>query len=121
MSILRQIIGLFLIFLAWLNPLNLEPKFRIVLFILGFDMITLIVKVVVFGIDYFIGLGIGWALFLLVIVELITKFLLVKFFLDLILKPLVIFAILILSNLSLEIAIIVAGIDLLLNMTKKWI
>ncbi|MDI6826528.1 MAG: hypothetical protein QMD36_05100 [Candidatus Aenigmarchaeota archaeon] len=121
MGLLRQTIGLALIVLAWFDPLNLGIKFRIVLFILGFDMVSLLVKFVVFGIDYFLGIGIGWILLLLVAAEIVTKFLFVKSFLDSVLKPLAVFVILILSNLGLEIAIIVAGIDLLLNMTKKWL
>jgi hypothetical protein len=121
MNILRQVIGLTLITIAWFNPLSLGESFRIVLFILGFDMISLLVKFIVFGIDYFLGIGIGWVLILSIIADLVTKFLFVKSYLDLALKPLAVFAILYLSNLGLEIAIIVAGIDLLLNMTKKWI
>jgi hypothetical protein len=121
MNLLRQAIGLALIILAWLDPLNLGINFRIVLFILGFDMVSLLVKFLVFGLDYFLGIGIGWTLLLLIAAEIITKFLFVKSLIDLIIKPLAVFAILILSNLSVEIAIIVAVIDLLLNMTKKWI
>jgi hypothetical protein len=121
MGILRQVIGLALIIIAWLNPMNLGENFRIVLFILGFDMISLLVKFVAFGIDYFLGMDIGWVLILSIIADIVTKFFFAKSFLDLVLKPLAVFAILYLSNLSLEIAIIVAGIDLLLNMTKKWI
>jgi len=120
MKLLKEVIGLALIFLAWLDPLKIGTSFRIILFILGFDMVSLLVKFLVFGIDYFLGIGIGWTLLLLIAAEIITKFLLMKSLIDLIIKPLAVFAILILSNLSLEIAIIVAGIDLLLNMTKKW-
>jgi hypothetical protein len=121
MNILRQVIGLVLIIIAWVNPLNLGENFRIILFILGFDMIFLFIKFLVFGIDYFLGIGIGWFLIFSIIAEVVTKFFFAKSFLGLLLKPLAVFAILYLSNLSLEIAIIVAGIDLLLNMTKKWI
>ena len=121
MGILRQVIGLALIIIAWINPLNLGENFRIVLFILGFDMISLFIKFLVFGIDYFLGIGIGWILIISIIADVVTKFFLVKSFLDLIVKPLAVFAILYLSNVSFEIAVIVAGIDLLLNMTKKWI
>jgi hypothetical protein len=121
MDLLRQVIGLALIIVAWIDPLSLGESFRIVFFILGFDMISLLVKFLTFGIDYFLGIGIGWVLILSIISDIVTRFFFAKSFLDLILKPLAVFAILYLSNLSLEIAIIVAGIDLLLNMTKKWV
>ena len=121
MRLLRQVIGLALIITAWINPLSLGENFRIVLFILGFDMISLIVKILAFVMNYFIGIGIGWILILSILADVVTKFLFKKSFLGLVLNPLAVFAILYLSNLGLEIAIIVAGIDLILNMTKKWV
>lgn len=121
MNILREVSGFALILLAWFNPLGLSLSTQIVFFVLGFDMISLPVKVLVFTGDYFLGLGIGWVLMLLVIAEIVTRFLIVNFLFSLIIKPLVVFVVLYLSGLSFEIAIIVAGIDLLLNMTKKWI
>jgi len=121
MDILRQVIGLALIVIAWVNPFSLAESFRMILFILGFDMITFLFKFVALGIDYFLGLGIGLLLTMSILADVVTKFFFPKSFLDLILKPLAVFFILYLSNLGLEISIIVAGIDLLLNITKKWI
>ena len=121
MKLLREVIGLALIIIAWVDPLNLQDNIRMVFFILGFDMISLFIKFIAFGIDYFVGLGIGLVLIFSILAEIITKFFFSKSLLSLVLKPLAVFAILYLSNLSLEIAIIVAGIDLLLNMTKKWV
>ena len=121
MNLIRETIGLILIFLAWVDPFNFSFPIRIALFILGFDMISWILKLLIFGIDYFIGFGIGWVLLILLAVELITTFLLMRFVFDLILKPAAVFLALYLSNVSFEIALIAAGIDVILNLTKKWI
>ena len=126
MNILRQTIGLALIVIAWIDPFSLSLPFRIVLFVLGFDMLSLIIKVCVFVAEYLLGhffgfgIGIGWILILLVIAEVITNFLLFKWVIDLIIKPITVFVILFYNGIIWEAAIIVAGIDLLLNVTKKW-
>lgn len=126
MNILRQTIGLALIVLAWIDPFSLGLPFRIVLFVLGFDMLSLMIKVGIFIAEYLLshffgfGVGIGWVLILLLIAEVITRFLFLKWIVDLIIKPVVVFVILFYSGIIWEAAIIVAGIDLLLNLTKKW-
>ena len=125
MNILRLTIGLILIVLAWFDPFNFGLSFRIVLFVLGFDMLSLVIKIGIFIVDYLlsyylVGVGIGWMLILLLIAEVITKFLFLKWIVDLIVKPVVVFVILFYNGIIWEAAIIVAGIDLLLNLTKKW-
>jgi hypothetical protein len=126
MNILRQTIGLVLIIIAWLNPFGFGLPFRIVFFVLGFDMLSLVIKIGVFFVEYLLnyffdfGVGIGWILILLVIAEIITKFLLFKWVIDLIIKPVAVFVILFYTGIIWEAAVIVAGIDLLLNLTKKW-
>ena len=126
MNIIRQTIGLALIILAWIDPFSLGLPFRIVLFVLGFDMLSLIIKVGIFIAEYLLshffglGVGIGWVLILLVIAELVTRFLFLKWIVDLVIKPVAVFVILFYSGIIWEAAIIVAGIDLLLNLTKKW-
>jgi len=126
MNILRQTIGLVLIVIAWIDPFSLGLPFRIVLFVLGFDMLSLIIKFGIFIAEYLLsrffgfGVGIGWVLILLVIAELVTRFLFLKSIVDLIIKPLAVFVILFYSGIMWEAAIVVAGIDLLLNLTKKW-
>jgi len=126
MNILRETIGLVLILFAWFNPFSLGLVFRVVFFVLGFDMLSLITKFGIFFAEYLmshffgLGIGIGWVLILLLIAELITKFLFLKWIVDLIIKPVSVFVILLYSGIILEAAIIVAGIDLLLNLTKKW-
>ena len=92
MNILRQTIGLVLIILAWVDPFSLGMPFRIVLFVLGFDMLSLMIKVGIFISEYLLsyffgfGVGIGWILILLLIAELVTKFLFFKWIIDLIIK-----------------------------------
>jgi len=126
MNILRQTIGLVLIVIAWIDPFSLGLPFRIVLFVLGFDMLSLVIKLGIFIVEYLLshyfgsGVGIGWFLILLLIAELMTKFLLFKWIVDLIIKPVLVFVILFYNGIIWEAAIIVAGIDLLLNLTKKW-
>jgi len=126
MNILRQTIGLILIVIAWIDPFSLGLPFRIVLFVLGFDMLSLVIKVGIFIVEYVLshyfgfGVGIGWFLILLLVAELMTKFLLFKWIVDLIIKPVLVFVILFYNGIIWEAAIIVAGIDLLLNLTKKW-
>lgn len=126
MNIVRQTIGLALIVIAWIDPFSLGLPFRIVLFVLGFDMLSLIIKIGIFIAEYLLsyffefGVGIGWVLILLIIAEVVTKFLFFKWIIDLIIKPVAVFVILFYSGIIWEAAIIVAGIDLLLNLTKKW-
>ena len=120
MGIFRQLIGLALIIIAWFNFLGLGDIARIVVFIIGFDMLNLFSKILVFGVDYFIGLsGLGLILGLIVLVEAVATLLFLGKFLNYILKPLAVFIILFTNGIALEIAVIVAGIDLLLNMTKR--
>ena len=120
MGIFRQFIGLVLIIIAWFNFLDLGDIARIIVFIIGFDMLNLFSKILVFGVDYFIGLsGLGLILGLIVLVEVLATLLFLGKFLNYILKPFAVFIILFTNGIALEIAIIVAGIDLLLNMTKR--
>ncbi len=119
---LRQVIGLALIVLAWFNPLGLDVTLQAVLFILGFDMTSLWVKIGVFLLDFFLDFStLGIPLVLLVVAEVVSRFILVGYLVDYILKPVAVFAIIYLNGFGIEIAIIVAGIDLLLNMGKKWL
>ncbi len=122
MGILKQTIGLALIVLAWIDPLELGMTFRMLLFILGFDLVHLIPKIIVFVADYVYDLsGLGWMLLLLIGAESALELLKLKSFINLIVKPLVVFSIIYLNELGLELAVIVAGIDLLLNIGKKYI
>ncbi len=122
MDILKQTIGLALIILAWLDPLELGMTFQVLLFILGFDLVHLIPKVIIFMLDYFYDLsGLGWMLLLLIGVESALELLKIKSFINLVAKPLVVFLIIYFNNLGLELAVIIAGIDLLLNIGKKYI
>jgi len=122
MNILKQILGVALISLAWFDPLGVNMSFRILLFILGFDLMSLLPKLVIFILDYVFELStLGWSLLLLICVETMLELLKLKPLVNLIIKPLVVFLIVYMNNLSLEFSVIIAGIDLLLNLTKKYV
>lgn len=117
MNILKESIGIALVVLAWFDPLQLGTPFKILFFILGFDLLSLFPKIGIFLIDYFLVLsGLGWMLLFLVIAECIVELLLVGKLINLTVKPLAVFAIIYMNNFGLELALIVAGIDLLLNL-----
>ena len=116
MGFLREIIGFVLVFVAWFDPLGLDLMIRVLIFILGFDLMSLVPKVGVFVLDYFIGFGyLGFTLLILLVIEVITTFLLIGIIIKLILKPLAVFGISFLYF-GLQPALILAGIDLLLNL-----
>lgn len=116
MKLLREMVGFALIFLAWFNPLELEAMTRILIFILGFDAMSMAPKIGIFIIDYFFGFAwLGWTLLILVGAEAIATFLpLAEKIVKLVIKPIGVFAVSFLAF-GLQPALIVAGIDLLLN------
>jgi hypothetical protein len=125
MGFLREAIGFTLIFLAWYNPFNLNQVLLISIFILGFDAMSLVPKSILF-VGYhlfpFLGLYLGylsWALILLVCVELIILILKIQKPINLLIKPLAVFITAYLAVKDFQLALIVAGIDLLLNLTHK--
>ena len=118
--VFRQLFGIALILIAWFNYFALGDTMRIVAFVIGFDLLTLFPKFLIFGLDYFIGLsGLGWILILSIIAELIAKMIFLGKFINYILKPAAIFIILYTNGITLDVSAIVAGLDLLINMTKK--
>jgi len=119
-SLLRQLLGLILIILAWIDPFMLGEDFQILAFILGFDIMTLIPKVIIFGIDYFWDIS-GYGLFLLIQVaqDIIFDFFLVGKFIEIIIKPAVVFLIVILNGFGFWLAAIAAVLDFILNWQKK--
>lgn len=122
MNILRQLIGLLLIVLAWVDPFQLGVNFRVLFFILGFDLMNLFFKIILFVGDLFLEIsGLGWLLVILLGVEILIYLFDLKTIFGLIAKPLVVFGIIYLNGLGTELGIIVAGIDLLLNYSKKYI
>jgi hypothetical protein len=122
MSLLREIIGFFFIILAWSGPFGMGVEFQILFFILGFDFMSLIPKIVVFALDFLLGLsGIGIFMLAIIVIEAAMQLLALKPIIGYILKPLAVFMILYVNGIAIAIAFIVAGVDLLLNMSKKYI
>lgn len=119
-SFTRQIIGLILIFLSWLDPFQFGQDFQIVAFILGFDIMTIIPKVIIFGIDYFWDIS-GYGLFLLIqlIEDLIFHFFTLGRIIELVTKPAIIFVIIFINGFGFWLALLIAGIDFLLNFQNK--
>jgi len=116
MGVIRELIGIALVVVAWFDPLHLDLTMRILIFILGFDTMSLIPKIGVFILDYFLGFAwLGWTLLILLATEIISSFLIIGKIVRLIVKPVAVFAVAFLA-LGLQPALIVAGIDLLLNL-----
>jgi len=116
MRFLREIVGFALIALTWFDPFGLDIMIRILVFILGFDLMSIIPKIGIFVVDYIFGFAwLGWSLLILVAAELIAKFLIVGKIIKLIVKPLAVFIVSFLA-LGFQPALIVAAIDLLLNL-----
>jgi hypothetical protein len=122
MNILKQLIGLLLITLAWIDPFSLGVNYQVLFFIIGFDLMHIIPKVIIFLADLFLDIsGLGWLLIILLGVEFLIYVFKLKTLVGLFVKPLVVFGIIYLNGLGWELGVIVAGIDLLLNYSKKYI
>jgi hypothetical protein len=116
--------GLFLALFAWFNPLGLDILIRVALFILGFDMIEMPAKLAVFALNFFFpvfgdAFGIfSWTLLFLFMSELIIAVIEVERPYRMFVKPVAAFATAFLS-LGLQPALIIAGVDLVINLTQK--
>jgi len=122
MSLIRDAIGLVLVLLAWFNPFNFGLPIQIVLFVIGFDAIGIVFKLLMFVLNFFFpmlgepGNFLVWTLLLLMGAEVAVS-LLEKFsFLIRIAKPLIVFATIFFGMNNFQLALIVAGIDLILNL-----
>jgi hypothetical protein len=114
---LSEVVGLILIVVAWFNFFNFSLPARILLFILGFDMTGLAFKIGVFALSYFFLpflSTLAWALLLLTAVEVISSFLLIGL-LGKVIKSIAVFFIGYFV-VGIEFALILAVIDLLLNL-----
>ncbi|MHC4751284.1 MAG: hypothetical protein ACYTFW_15610 [Planctomycetota bacterium] len=124
MKAFLTLVGLLVMLFVWFNPLGLDMLLRVALFILGFDMMWVVLKIVIFGINFvfpIFGEGVemfSWTLLLLTAGEIV----LIAFEADrpfrFIVKPFVVFAAVFIS-LGIQPAVALAGIDLLINMTTK--
>ncbi len=129
MAIIRDLIGLALVVLAWFNPLGVTFLFRIVLFILGFDMMTMIPKVGLFAMNYFFPTFgdifgyLSYTLLFLFLSELIIMLLHLDVPFNLFIKPLAVFVTTLLALgpiYGTQPAFVAVGIDLLLNLSHKF-
>ncbi len=122
MRILRSLIGLLLVTVAWIDPFGLGMEFQALLFILGFDFMHLVFKLGVFAADFFLNISeLGFYLVVLIGIEALIYFLKLKKLVGYIVKPLTVFGIIYLGGFGWQLGLIVGGIDLLLNYSKKYI
>ena len=124
MGIFGNILGLALVVLAWFDPFGFSLLIRIVLFILGFDMMGLVPKIGLFAIYFFypvFGTAFGnlsWTLILLFAAEIVLMIVKLEVPFRFFVKPLAVFVTAYLA-LGFQPALIAAGIDLLFNLTHK--
>ena len=118
----KLIIGLTLLLAAWIDPFGLGRDFQIVAFILGFDLIPLIPKLIMFGVDFFYNItGLSTSLFFMLAEEIILDFFIIGKIINLAIKPAIIFILIAINGLPVFLALAVAAIDFLLNLEKKLI
>ncbi|MEM5829725.1 MAG: hypothetical protein QW040_03220 [Candidatus Aenigmatarchaeota archaeon] len=122
MGLIKNLVGFGLIFLAWFNPFELFFPFRLTFFIIGFDLTSWQAKLILFLINFFFplfgeeGLFLVWVLLFLLIVEFIFSHFKILKILIIISKPLIIFFSLLSALSDFQLALIIAGIDLILNL-----
>jgi len=122
MNPLKQLLGILLIVLAWLDPFELGTSFQVLFFILGFDLVGFFMQIVIFAADMLLGISdLGWHLIIFIMVEGLFYFLKIKTLFSYVVKPLVVFGIIFMGGFGWELGVIVGGIDLLLNVGKKYI
>lgn len=124
MKVFLRLVGIVLALFAWFNPLGLDMMLRVSFFILGFDMMGIIAKIGIFALNFFFPVfgnmfGIfSWTLLLLFASELVVLLTPIAQEYRLAIKPLAVFVTAFLP-LGLQPALVVAGIDLLVNMTDR--
>ncbi len=124
MGIFGNILGLALVAVSWFDPFGFSLLVRIVLFILGFDMMGLVPKIGLFAIYFFypvFGTALGylsWTLLLLFLSEISLSILHLEEPFRFFVKPLAVFATAFVA-LGFQPALIAAGADLIFNLTHK--
>ncbi|MFH8080900.1 MAG: hypothetical protein QXO84_03415 [Candidatus Aenigmatarchaeota archaeon] len=118
----RQFIGLFLVILSWSDPLDWGEDFQIVFFIIGFDMMSILFKLIIFSIDYFWDIS-GYGLFLLIQVaeDIIFDIFTIGRIVELIVKPLVVFLIIYINGFGFWLSAMAAILDFIFNLQKKFV
>jgi hypothetical protein len=124
MNVPMTIVGIILAVIAWFNPFALDMLIRVAIFIIGFDMMGIWPKVIIFLIGFFFpffGESFGmfsWALVFILLAELLVIVLGAGKPYRLFIKPSAVFLTAFFS-LGLQPALVVVGIDLLINLTHK--
>lgn len=119
-----SLVGIFLMLFSWFNPFGLDLMLQIIIFVIGFDMTHVYVKILTFWINFLFPIGGGafdyFSYFLLgmlgldVLVAILS---LVEWY-GLILKPLFIFT-LGFYTIGFQPALIISGLDLALNLKPQ--
>ncbi len=121
---LLKIAGLAIALFCWFNPLGFDSLFIVSLFILGFDMMGTMTKFIVFSINFIFPVfgetfnEFSWTLLIMFMGELIMMIISVERFYKVIIRPAVVFVAALLS-VGIQPALVIAGIDLLINLTHK--
>jgi hypothetical protein len=87
----KDLIGIVLIILAWFNPIQADIILRILIFILGFELMSFFVKLVmmIFGIIFPIFELLPIFLIALFILELILSFIITGIVFSLVFRPII--------------------------------
>lgn len=124
MGILGNVLGFVLAAVAWFDPFGFAFLIRVILFIIGFDMMGLVPKIGLFAIYFFYPIFgdtfgyLSWTLFILFVAEVVLEVLHLEYPFRFFIKPLAVFGAAYFA-LGLQPAIVAAGIDLILNLTHK--
>lgn len=119
-NVVKQAIGLFLIFLSLADPFSWGNDFKIVAFIIGFDAMALLPRIIIFGIDFLWDIsGFGLLLILAIIEDIAFHLFSVGAILQTMIRPAVVFFIVFVNGYGFWIAILAAAIDLVLNFQRK--
>lgn len=114
MSLIKDFIGIILIFVAFFNPFNLDFIFRLILFILAFDLLSFLPKIAIFIFDFLFGFtGLGVLLIFLFFADVLSK--IISASLSMILKPLIVFGLIYLVNPDLGLSLFSSMVNFLIN------
>ncbi|MEM5853509.1 MAG: hypothetical protein QW228_04025 [Candidatus Aenigmatarchaeota archaeon] len=121
MNWLKNLIGLALISVSWLDVLGSNFQLKLTLLIIGFDLTSLLFKILIFLINSFLlfhgkGIFLSWVFFTIIVLEFLFSQLKSTKFLKLVSKPSIIFFSVLFSLQNIHLALILAGIDLIINL-----
>ncbi|MEM5855288.1 MAG: hypothetical protein QW472_03130 [Candidatus Aenigmatarchaeota archaeon] len=121
MNWLKNLIGLALISVSWLDVLGSNFQLKLTLLIIGFDLTSLLFKILIFLINSFLlfhgkGIFLSWVFFTIIVLEFLFSQLKSAKFLKLVSKPSIIFFSVLFSLQNIHLALILAGIDLIINL-----